>query len=152
VLELLGSHPTLEAISQGEPVTDDQLIALERTLRQTLGESDVELAEENIRKAFGVKVGSLLEFLRQLLDLDRIPDYADIVRRRFEGYIAASPFNANQILFLRTLQTVFLQKRRLQLPDFYEPPLDRFGDDAVERWFTTAQVQDILAFTETLAI
>jgi len=152
VLELVGSHPTIEAISRGEAVADSQLIELERTLRQTLGGSDVELAEENIRKAFGIKVGSLIEFLRKLLDLDGIPDYADIVRRRFSDYIAATPFNANQTLFLRALQNVFLQKRRLQVADLYAPPLTSFGADAVERFFTPEQVQEILGLTESLAI
>jgi type I restriction enzyme R subunit len=152
VLELVGSHPTIEAISRGEAVTDAQLIELERTLRQTLGGSDVELAEENIRKAFGIKVGSLIEFLRKLLDLDGIPDYAEIVRRQFSTYITANPFNGNQTLFLRALQNVFLQKRRLQMTDLYAPPLTSFGDDAVERFFTPEQVQEILGLTERLAI
>ncbi|MGQ0601708.1 MAG: type I restriction endonuclease subunit R [Anaerolineales bacterium] len=152
VLELIGSHPTIDAISQGRTVSDRQLIELERTLRETLGGSDVELAEENIRKAFGIKVGSLIEFLRRQLDLDALPDYADIVRRQFAEYIAAHPFNANQTLFLRALQNVFLQKRRLSLPDLYDPPLTSFGEDAVERWFTPEQVDDLLAFTERLAV
>jgi type I restriction enzyme R subunit len=152
VLALIDSDPTINAISKGHTVTDRQLIELERTLRETLGGSDVELAEENIRKAFGIRVGSLIEFLRRQLDLDGLSDYADIVRRQFAEYIANHPFNANQTLFLRALQNVFLQKRRLSLPDLYEPPLTNFGQDAVERWFTPEQVHDILAFTERLAV
>jgi type I restriction enzyme, R subunit len=152
VLELVATHPTIEAISRGEAVTDEQLIALERTLRQALGGSDVELAEENIRKAFGMKVGSLLEFLRRLLELGAIPDYAAIVRRQFAGYIAANPFSADQTFFLRALENVFLQRRRLALPDLYAPPLTAFGAEAVERLFTPEQVEQLLAFAETLAV
>jgi type I restriction enzyme R subunit len=99
-----------------------------------------------------MKVGSLLEFLRRMLDLDGMPDYAEIVRRQFTDYIAANPFNSDQTLFLRALQNIFLQKRRLQLDDLYAPPLTNFGADAVERWFTPEQVQGILAFTETLTV
>jgi type I restriction enzyme R subunit len=47
---------------------------------------------------------------------------------------------------------VFIQKRRLQLADLYDPPLSNFGEDAVERWFTQEQVEGILRFTETLAV
>ena len=57
-----------------------------------------------------------------------------------------------QTLFLRALQNVFLQKRRLSLPDLYDPPLTTFGQDAVERWFTEPEVESILKFTDTLAI
>ncbi len=152
VLELIGSHPTVQAIGRGEIVSDEQLLALERTLREQLGGSDVELAEENIRKAFGVKVDSLLEFLRTLLALDDIPTYSDIVKRQFESYIVHHPFNADQTLFLRALQSVFIQKRRLQLADLYEPPLTSFGADAVERWFTENEITELLKFTERLAI
>jgi hypothetical protein len=38
------------------------------------------------------------------------------------------------------------------LTDLYEPPLTRFGADAVERWFTTGQVSEMLAFVETLRV
>lgn len=152
VLELLDTNPTIQAISHGQDVPDRDLIELERTLRHTLGESDVELAEDNIRKAFGMKVGSLLEFLRRLLDLGGVPDYEEVVRRQFERFIARQPFNADQTLFLRALQSVFIQKRRLQLADLYDPPLSNFGQDAVERWFTKEQVEGILRFTATLAV
>jgi type I restriction enzyme R subunit len=150
ILELM-THPTIDAISRGEPVTDEQLIALERTLRQTLGAGDLELVESNIRKAFGVKVGSLIEFVRQILELDGVPDYADIVRHQFSEYVAAHPFNANQTRFLHVLQNVFIQKRRLLLADLYDPPLSNLGQDGVDRWFTPGQVEEILQFTDTLS-
>jgi len=152
VLALIGSHPVIEAISRGDDVSDEALIALERTLRHELGGSDVELAEENIRKAFGFKVGSLIEFLRRQLDLGGIPDYESIVGRQFERYITAHTFNANQVLFLRTLRSAFLQKRRLALPDLYEPPLTNFGVDAVERWFSQEQVAEVLKFVDTISV
>ncbi len=151
ILELVETHPTIDAISRGRQVTDLQLIELERTLHRTLGSGEIELTEENIRKAYGMKVGSLLEFLRNLFELETIPDYKDIVRRQFESYIAAHQFNADQIRFLRAVQSVFLQKHHLELHDLYESPFTNFGNEAVERWFTTDQVTEMLDFTETLA-
>jgi len=152
ILDLVATHPTIAALDRGEPVSDMQLIALERSLHQDLGGRGLELSEENIRKAYGLKVGSLLEFLRQLLELEGIPDYREIVRRQFDAYIAAHPFNADQTRFLRAVQSVFLQKRRLQRADLYEPPLASFGDEAVDRWFTREQVGDMLALAEKLAV
>ena len=46
--------------------------------------------------------------------------------------------------FLRAVQSVFVQKRRLALPDLYEAPLDAFGQDAVERLFAPAEVDEVL--------
>ncbi len=152
VLELVIGHPVLEAIARGEVVSDSQLLELERTLRHTLGGADLYLTETNIRRAYPFKVDSLLAFLRYLLGLEGLPDYQDIVRRQFADYIARHPFNADQIRFLRAVENVFVQKRRLEVADLYDPPFSSFGQDAVERWFSEAQVEDLLAFVGTLEI
>ena len=150
VLEIVETHPTIAAIRNGEAVTDLQLVALERILRQELGGGSVQLSESNIRKAFNLKVNSLLSFLRELFEIEALPDYQDVVRRNFEDFIAQRQFNSNQIQFLRAVQNVFLKKRRLEVPDLYEAPLDRFGEDAVERWFTEEEVDDLIEFAAQL--
>jgi type I restriction enzyme R subunit len=69
-------------------------------------------------------------------------------------------YNANQIRFLRAVQSVFLQKRHLETADtstllsasLYEPPLDMFGADAVERWFTEKEVEEVVEFANRMAI
>jgi len=109
------------------------------------------LSESNIRKAFNLKVNSLLSFLRELFEIEGLPDYQDVVRRNFEDFIAQRQFNSNQIQFLRAVQNVFLKNRRLEVADLYEEPLDRFGEDAVERWFREEQVDELIEFTERLA-
>lgn len=93
-------------------------------------------------------MNSLLSFLRELFEIEALPDYQDVVRRNFEDFIAQRQFNSNQILFLRIVQNVFLKKRRLEVADLYEEPLDRFGEDAVERWFSEEQVDELIEFTE----
>jgi type I restriction enzyme R subunit len=97
-------------------------------------------------------VDSLLEFLRYLLDLEGLPAYQDTVAHQFSDYMAGRAFNADQIRFLRVVQNVFLQKRRLQRADLYDPPLTSFGQDAVDRWFTEDQVNELLTFIETLRV
>jgi len=149
--ELVANHPAIQAIQRGETPDDWQLIDLERTLRQELGSGDAEVNETLIRKAYGLKVGSLLAFLRAVLGLDGLPDYDEVVRRQFEAFIQQHQYNANQINFMRVVQSVFLQKRHLQRADLYEEPLSRFGDDAVDRWFTPREVEEVLAFAEKLS-
>jgi type I restriction enzyme R subunit len=154
ILDLADSQPTIHALMRGDPVTDRQLVELERTLRQDLG-GELHLNEANIRAAYrdeGLQVESLIEFLRYLLNLEALPTYSDIVTRQFSDYIARHPFNADQVRFLRVLQSVFLQKRCLQRADLYDPPLTIFGQDAVERLFTTGQVEDVLEFAQSLTV
>lgn len=68
------------------------------------------------------------------------------------------------------MQSVFLQKRHLETADastparfalpgragsaqrLYEPPLDSFGVDAVERWFTEKEISEIVKFTKQISV
>jgi type I restriction enzyme, R subunit len=150
VLEVVERHPALAALRQGREMTDEELIDLERTLHQELGKDDIQLSSRRMRLAYGVKVDNFLGFLRHLLELDSIPDYGQVVQRGFEKYIQAHNYNAEQIRFLRAVQEVFLNKRTLAEADLYDPPLTSFGRNAVERFFTPQQVQEILQLTQRL--
>ena len=151
-MELVINHPTIKAIQQGQKIDDWQLLELERTLTKELGEGDLEVTPENLKKVFAHTADSFLGLVRQVLDMQYLPDYKDLVARQFETYVTQHNYNADQIRFLRAVQSVFLQKRHLETADLYEPPLDMFGADAVERWFTEKEVGEIVNFTNRLAI
>jgi type I restriction enzyme R subunit len=151
ILEIVENHPVLEAIRQGREVSDDQLVELERTLHRELGGSEIQLSSDNIRKAYGLKVDSFLGFLRHVLTLDAIPDYTQVVQRAFESHISAHGYNADQIRFLRSVQEVFLKKHALAEADLYEPPLTLFGLNAVDRYFTPAEIRALLDLAQRLA-
>jgi type I restriction enzyme R subunit len=150
VLEIVERHPALAALRQGREMTDEELIDLERTLHRELGKDDIQLSSKRIRVAYGFKTDNFLGFLRHLLELDAIPDYSQVVQRSFEGYIRTHNYNAEQIRFLRAVQEVFLNKGTLAEADLYDPPLTSFGRNAVDRFFTPQQVQDILQLTQRL--
>jgi len=152
ILELVINHPTIKAIQNGEKIDDWQLLELERTLTKELGEGDLEVTPENLKKVFAHTADSFLGLVRQVLDMQYLPDYKDLVARQFEDYVIKHNYNADQIRFLRAVQSVFLQKRHLETADLYEPPLDMFGADAVERWFTQNEMDEFVKFTERLAV
>ncbi len=82
-----------------------------------------------------------------------LPDYKDLVARQFETYMTQHNYNADQIRFLRAVQSVFLQKRHLETADLFDAPaIVGFGQDAVERWFTEREMKEIVMFTNKLAI
>ena len=151
ILAIVEHHPTLAALRQGLDVTDEQLVDLERTLHRELGRGDLQLDSANIRKAYGLKLDNFLAFLRHVLAMDAIPDYHQVVQHSFAQHIAAHRYNADQIRFLRSVQEVFLAKRRLTEADLYDPPLTIFGRNAVERFFTPAEIRELLQMTATLA-
>jgi type I restriction enzyme R subunit len=153
ILELVANHPTIKAIQQGQKIDDWQLLELERTLTKELGEGDLEVTPENLKKVFAHTADSFLGLVRQVLDMQYLPDYKDLVARQFEGYVTQHNYNADQIRFLRAVQSVFLQKRHLETADLYDAPaLVGFGQDAVERWFTEKEVEDVVQFANRLAV
>jgi type I restriction enzyme R subunit len=151
ILAIVENHPTLEAIRLGREVTDEQLVDLERTLQRELSGGELQLNSANIRKAYGLKVDNFLAFIRHLLTLDALPDYTQVVARSFARHIAAHHYNADQIRFLRSVQEIFLKKRKLAEADLYEAPLTIFGRNAVDRFFTPAEIRELLQMTESLA-
>ncbi len=151
VLAIVEEHPVLLAIREGKPVTDEQLVELERVLNRELGQSELHVTEDTIRKAYGIRASSFLALLRHLLHVDAIPDYAAVVKQAFDRHITAHAYNADQIRFLRSVQTVFLQKRRLSEDDLYSEAFAAFGRNAVDRLLSRQDVKELLALTAKLA-
>jgi type I restriction enzyme R subunit len=87
--DLAENHPTILAIQEGREVTQLQLVALERILREPLSAADVLLTTDNIRKAYGLKLNSFLGFLRHVLALDSVPDHGTVIQKCF-GSITVS--------------------------------------------------------------
>ena len=155
ITQMVTSHPVVISALNGEEVSDDQLIKLERMLRQELVGEPLELTDTNVRRAYGRQVVSFLTLLRQVLDLDPtvMPDYQDIVARQFDAFIEEheTKYNADQLRFLRAIKAVLAQQRKIELTDLYEEPFTAFGQDAVERWFTESEIEEILNFARILA-
>lgn len=150
IKELSDQHPTIKKLLNKEPVTLDDLIELERTLEAELLSDDITLTEDNMLKAFGVRVGALTDFLKYILKLEHLPDFADVVRKAFDAFILEHHYSADQTRFLRTVQTVFVQKRRIEIGDLYEAPFTNFGLNAVEKLFSEDELEEILDLTKRL--
>lgn len=148
ILKLAESHPTIRKLKAGEFITVGDLESLEETLEKefiALG-----LDEENILKAFGVRVGNLVEFLKHVLHVESLPTYESIVRRAFDAFILEHNYNADQSRFLRAVQNVFIERRKLELADLYEEPFTNFGMNAVKRLFDKKDVDELIRLTKKL--
>lgn len=148
--KLASKNTAIQKLKKGEAVTLDDLISLESTLETELGTDEITLNEDNMMKAFGVRVGSLVDFLKHVLKLETLPSYEQIVRKAFDAFILEHNYNADQTRFLRTVQTVFLQKRKLEEADLYEAPFSNFGTNAVEKLFTQSEIEELMKLTRKL--
>ena len=149
--KLAAQHPTIKRLQQGEGVKMEDLLQLEQTLETELNTDELNLNEDNMLKAFGVRVGSLTDFLKHVLNLEALPSYEQIVRKAFDAFILEHNYNADQTRFLRTVQNVFLQKRKLEEADLYEAPFTNFGSNAVEKYFSQSEISELIELTKKLA-
>jgi type I restriction enzyme, R subunit len=147
-------HPALVAIREAHQPTEDQLVDLERQLHNGLSGGQIQLTDKTAWQAYGMRLDNGLGFLglaRHVLALDAIPDYETVVKRAFAEHITRNYYNADQIRFLRSVQDIFISKRRISEADLYDPPLTTFGRNAADRYFAPEQIKQILALVEHLA-
>lgn len=149
--QLAAQHPTIQRLKHGDTVSTDDLLGLEATLETELSSDELNLNEDNMLKAFGVRVGSLTDFLKYMLKLEALPSYEQIVRKAFDAFILEHNYNADQTRFLRTVQTVFMQKRKLEEADLYEAPFTNFGVNAVEKLFKDDEINEMMEMVKKLA-
>ncbi len=150
ILGLADKHPAIIKLKKGEDLSIDDLLDLELTLSKELKAEDISLDEENMLKAYGVKVGSFVDFLKHALNIEKIPSYEDIVKKTFDAFILEHNYNADQSRFLRAVQNVFVQRRKLETADLYEEPFTNFGKDAVDKLFTEDDVSELVELTRKL--
>ena len=148
------THPALVAIREGRDPSPDSLVDLERALQNELTGADIQLSAKTARQAYGVTMDNrsgFLGFVRHVLDIDAIPNYEAVVASQFQNHITRHNYTGDQIRFLRAVQDVFLTKRRLAEADLYEAPLTSFGRNAVDRFFTPAEIKEIVALADHVA-
>jgi type I restriction enzyme R subunit len=149
--KIAAQHPTIAKLKAGESINAEDLIRLEESLETELGTDEISFDDENMLKAFGVRVGSLVDFLKHVLKIEALPSYETVVRKSFDAFILEHNYNADQSRFLRVVQSVFLQRKKLELSDLYEEPFTNFGANAVEKLFDKTEITELIELTEKLA-
>lgn len=59
-------------------------------------------------------------------------------------------YNADQINFLRAIQTVFAKKKHIEYADLFDPPFTNFGTQAPVPLFSKEQLIDIIKLCDEL--
>ncbi|MBA4312606.1 MAG: type I restriction endonuclease [Chlorobiaceae bacterium] len=152
ILEITHKHPMITKLKAGEKVEVNDLINLEATLETELGTDEISLDDENMLKAFGVRVGSFVDFLKHVLKIEALPSFETIIQKAFDAFILEHNYNADQSRFLRVVQSVFLQRRKLEAADLYEEPFTNFGVNAVEKLFGEEDVKELVLLINNLII
>jgi len=119
IKKLAEEHPTIKKIKRDEVLTEQDLHNLEKTLNSP----ELYVTEENLQKVYKQHKGTLVQFIKKILGLYEFPDPEKKIEESFKTFMIEKNYlNADQVNFLRTIQTVFAKKHHVEYSDLFEPP------------------------------
>jgi len=125
IKSLAKSDPTLKKIEEDQALTQRDLEHLE----ETLNSPKLYITEETLQKAYEQHNGTLVQFVKKILGMYDFPDPEKKIAEEFKTFMVEHQFyNANQVNFLRTLQTVFVKKKHIDYSDLFELPFSNISN------------------------
>jgi len=112
----INSNKLLKKIKEGEGVTSEELLEIEKQLK----ELNPTFTIENIQREKDFVI-----FLRGLLEIKNLPDPQEMIKWEFDKHVASKNehYNSEQLKFLRLLEQVFVRAKHIELKNFAEHPL-----------------------------
>ena len=116
--EFIYANPLIKKLRDGEGITSDELLKLEKDLSKLNPNWTI----ENIQK---IRKIDFLVFLHQIIGLTKEYDPKELIEREFDKHIIDhnQNYNSEQITFLRYLKKIFAVQKHLNLKDFAKHPL-----------------------------
>ncbi len=147
IKELAEQHPTIEKIKRDEVLTEEDL----RNLEKTLNSPELYITEETLQKAYKQNKGTLVQFIKRVLDLYEFPDANKKVAEAFRAFIVEKNYlNSDQVNFLRTIQTVFTKKHHIEYDDLFDDPFRNFGVNFPVPAFAEGDLREVITLCNTL--
>ncbi|MEK6982499.1 MAG: DEAD/DEAH box helicase family protein [Candidatus Micrarchaeota archaeon] len=147
ISDLAEQHPTIRKIKENLELTDNDLKQLEKTLNSP----DLYITEQSLQKVYKKEKGSLVQFVKHLIGLYQFPDSKVRIEEAFRTFIVEKNyFNSDQVRFLRTLQTVFVNRKHIEVKDFYVAPFTNLGTKVPIPLFNNEQLGEIISFCNEL--
>jgi len=125
VVELKRSDPAVEKIFRGEELTDAEWQDLARRLNSPWHYFN----EDTLRRAFEQPTGSLTDFIRVALGLDRFLSREERIEKAFNTWVAehSSSINPGQSQMLRLLKARVMTGEDITMRLFSQPPFSLWG-------------------------
>ncbi len=145
IKELVDSDSVIQKIKKDEVLTEIDLEHLEKTLNSP----DLYITEDNLKKIYEQHKGTLVQFIKKILGLYEFPDPKQRIKEAFSTFIVEKNFlNANQVNFVRTLETVLISKKHIEFDDFFNPPFTNVG--LITNLFKKQEQDEIIGLCKTL--
>lgn len=147
IKSLANAHPTILKIKRDEVVTEGDL----RKLEETLNGPELFVTEETLQRTYGQNRGTLIEFVKKILGMYEFPDPQERISEAFKTFMVEKNYlSADQVNFLRTIETVFVKKQHVEFSELYEPPFTNFGSNAPMPLFEKEDLDKVMLLCKSL--
>jgi len=141
IKQIAADDPVINKIKADEVLSESDLRALEATLfGPDLGKNTRELAR-------GAKNNEsiLVSFIKRVLGMYAEPNPAERIRDAFQTYMIENNkhYSADQLNFIRMVESVFSQKKHITYDDFWDAPFITLGN-APEPMFSTDELNSFV--------
>ena len=131
-------NPVIQKIVRDEVLSEADLHQLEATIFGP----DLALNPAELGKGESVTESILVPLIRRVLGMYGQPNPAERIRDAFQTYMIENNkrYSADQLNFIRMVESVFSQKKHITYADFWEPPFITLGN-APEPMFSTEELK-----------
>jgi len=143
IASLRDSDPAIEKIFRGEELTDREW----EDLAQRLNSPEYYFNKDSLQRAFEQPTGSLSDFIRVALGLDRFPSREERIERAFNTWVAehSNSINPAQAQMLRLLKARVLTGEEVTMKLFSQPPFSLWGGlTRMEQLFGKQQLLELV--------
>ena len=145
VRKLADSLPALAKLKRGDRLEEEDLVQIASALNQP----DWFITEDTLKATYQQPTASLLDVLRHILGLAKLPTQEEWINAAFDQFIREHQFlRSSQLNYLRAVRAAVLRRADLNRNLLSQPPLSRIAD--VEQIFKPHEIDEILAFANRL--
>lgn len=142
---LSSENPILLKIKQGQEISKEEIISLERTLSAY----EPYPTQENLQKAYDARRVDFLDLIKYILGVSGYITFSEKVSVAFDEFIAEhNTMSPKQLQFLDALKKFIIDNGQLTKKDLVQDPLNSVYSGGFTGLFTHQMQQQILQFTQ----
>ena len=128
VQELAQAEPLVKKVKEGQELSNDE----SQTLAERLNSPKFYFNEANLREAYRYPLGTLNEFIKTALGIQKLPTeeqlHEDRVSELFEAWLIDKQFEPEQVKILRLVKSQYIARRApIEVSIFNEPIFQHIG-------------------------
>ncbi|CAD6368399.1 hypothetical protein NMT12_100028 [metagenome] len=147
IKEIASKNIAIQKIQQNLPITEQDIESLE----EALVSSELNITEDNLRRTYHQPNGTFVDFIKMVLGLYKFPEPREMIEEAFSRFLMEKNYmNADQINFVRILESQMISKKHIELKDLFDAPFTNLGSISPLPLFEKNQLLEMVGLCQTV--